>query len=620
MIDSRGSSTVMEKNVLVYLKSQQLLAGNLDLKVESERNAGVLWVRKGRVVGASWGNLSGNGALLNLCLIRDGKIESSRSEETAEHNVSLSLLQVERILGKLPNSEKSGADFDERKKLDQVIRLFYQFRRKEAGAGLVEILRFNRFYYPAWLWYSRLMTREDYIKKALGEARKWGNSDPRIKGEIEKVEPQLTGSGKGVKRCFFCWSPVDVKEEKCNFCKGLLRIPRKRSDEGVKTDLLEKSLLHYEEELQKNPTNTRIAYCLCLGFFSLGQNVKARDYIRTALKISPREPLFIKTAALLAVAKDRRKKIQQQKIVVQTAAGLKRPESRLVATEKKGKQKTVLVVEDSQTSRKVISMLLARKGYNILEATKGIEAFSQTEKVVPDLVLLDVMLPDMTGYEVLAQFKKDSRFENIPVVMLTGKNSPTDRLRGMKGGADEYLTKPFDPARLLEVIVKYCEVSVQPEAVAVAEKPPTVVLRTPPEKKPSPSFPTPVVHVPVAKEKGKNILVVEDSPTSRKVISMILTRKGYSVTEAVVGAEALQIVEEKVVDLVLLDVMLPDMSGFDILISLKKDQKLKKIPVVMLTGKKGAADREKGIRAGAVEYLTKPFDPGKLVSVIDEYA
>jgi CheY-like chemotaxis protein len=230
------------------------------------------------------------------------------------------------------------------------------------------------------------------------------------------------------------------------------------------------------------------------------------------------------------------------------------------------------------------------------------------------------MLPDMTGYEVLAQFKKDSRFEKIPVVMLTGKDSPTDRSRGMKGGVDEYLTKPFDPARLLEVIVKYCEAPVQSEPVAVAEKQPPVVLRTPPEKKLSPSLPTPVIHEPAAKERGKNILVVEDSPTSRKVISMILTRKGYSVTEAVVGAEALQIVEEKTVDLVLLDVMLPDMSGFDILISLKKNQKLKKIPVVMLTGKKGAADREMGIRAGAVEYLTKPFDPGKLVSVIDEYA
>ena len=70
MIDSRGSSTVMERNVLVYLKSRQLLAEDFDLKVESGKNSGILHVRKGRVVAASRGSLSGNGAMLSLCLVR----------------------------------------------------------------------------------------------------------------------------------------------------------------------------------------------------------------------------------------------------------------------------------------------------------------------------------------------------------------------------------------------------------------------------------------------------------------------------------------------------------------------------------------------------------------------
>jgi twitching motility two-component system response regulator PilG len=125
--------------------------------------------------------------------------------------------------------------------------------------------------------------------------------------------------------------------------------------------------------------------------------------------------------------------------------------------------------------------------------------------------------------------------------------------------------------------------------------------------------------MPRTKGQERSVLVVEDSPTSRKVISMVLSRKGYVVYEAATGEEALRKVAEELPRLILLDAMLPDMTGYDILAQLKQDQHLREIPVVMLTAKDSPVDREKGIRAGSAAYLTKPFNPDKLLSVIGSY-
>ncbi len=621
MIDSTIVQTEAERNVLVYLKSRQNPTDNLNVEVKGKGRSGVLKIRKGRVIAASSGVLSGNGAILVLSAIKDGEIQSTEGEDGVEADVSISLLQTERILSRLKNAVRTDAVFTEDEKLEEAVSLFYQFRRKEAGSKLIEILRANRFYYPAWLWHSRLMTREDYIGKALGEAKRWGNSDREIKRESEKVTPLLIGSEKPVKRCFFCWAPVPMGKSACVYCNGQLRVSMDKTTGKVRRELLEGALARYERELKNDPGNIRIMYCQCLGFYSLGDLDRARGLIKDALKISPREPLFVKTAALLGTERPRRQK-KVVKSAVAPPAAVSPVTAPAPAASVKGQQKTILVVEDSKTSRKVISMLLERKGYRILEATVGAEAFTQTEKIVPDLVLLDVMLPDMSGYDVLLRLKRDSRFAKIPVVMLTGKTGAADRLRGMKSGSSEYLTKPFDPAKLLAVIAKYLVENEGVVPVAAPQKRSAPITA----KAPGAAVSAPAASVskvaekekPAVKKAGK-ILVIEDSPTSRKVISMVLVRNDFEVREAITGVEGLGIVNREDIDLVLLDAMLPDMTGYDVLASMKKNGKLAKTPVIMLTGKKGSADREKGIRAGSVAYLTKPFDPEKLLATIREY-
>jgi twitching motility two-component system response regulator PilG len=643
-----------EKNILRCLKHQQLHSGNVDISVKNIGVTGSIQMRKGQVVAATCGKLSGNGALLTLVTKGDADLHVEESQRPVDANVSLSLLLVERLLSKLPQGA-AVKSCDEEASLQQAIHLIFQFKRTEAGTKLVEVLRSNRFYYPAWLWHSRLMTRGDYLKRALAEARKWGNCDPEIQRESEKIEPQLGEGQVTVKRCIFCWAIVSAGDLQCRTCQGMLRITDGFKPTPSNSSELGRAIQAYEQEFQNNPANTRIAYCLCLGYLSLGNLDRAREYIGKALKVSPQEPIFVKISGLLG-------KISMppaDKSSVPIARVEAAPRDTVPSAEVAG-GKTILMVEDSQTSRKVISMLLGRKGYRIVEAKNGAEALQKSAQVVPDLVLLDVMLPDMTGYEVLSRLRQTDGFSEVPVVMLTGKTNPSDRLKGLFHGSNEYLTKPFDPAKLLAVLEKYleqspanpgagapagtkkAEPSIAPQAkpamkssalpgAAVAArktevKAATTAPVTPPRTqspvtmaKPVPvSPPRPAVAEMKTVKAEKTVLVVEDSPTSRKVISMVLAKRGYGIEEAATGGAALRKMEAMLPNLILLDAMLPDMTGYDILSRLKKDERLKEVPVVMLTAKNNPVDRQKGLKGGSVAYLTKPFDPEKLLAVIDD--
>lgn len=618
MTESHIGSGETYTSMLDYLKSLKLLRSNLDLKIKNNGCYGELQIRGGEIVTGKCGELEGNGAALTLAGLESAEISSLPNEDSPTKNVSFSFKQIERLLLHFSKTGSGGSPLNERKLLDEAIAHLYQFQRKEAGTKLVKILRANRFFYPAWLWHSRLMTREDYIQKALNEAGKWGNADSEISREIEKITPQISGRSGTVRRCFFCWSLVRPGEKRCNRCGGFLRISKINYDRIDVSGELEAVLPTYEDAFHKNPGNARIAYCLGLGHFSLGNIERAEKYIKLALEVVPKEPLLLRASSVLSGKITRNRK---------TPGNISIPPQKVkAATDEKSSGKVILVVEDSRTSRKVISMLLSRKGHEIIEATTGKEALNRVSEKVPDLVLLDVMLPDMTGYEILPLLRKD--LANVPVVMLTGKKSSADRLKGMKSGASEYLTKPFDPAKLIGVVDRYLDnpaAAEQPSAVRFSDKKSHIKNKRKSAFPSKPAFSakkterTSPVLAKQASKNGKTILVVEDSPTSRKVISMVLSKKGYGVEEAADGFEALNKMNSAVPDLVLLDAILPDITGYELLPKLQNVMDGKAVPVVMLTGKKGSVDRERGLRAGSVAYLTKPFNPENLLKVIDNH-
>ena len=117
---------------------------------------------------------------------------------------------------------------------------------------------------------------------------------------------------------------------------------------------------------------------------------------------------------------------------------------------------TVLVVDDSPTIRKILGLTLEKEGYNVIAEANGQSALRRLEQMVPNVVLLDIAMPDLDGYEVCKRIKQDPRTSAVPVIMLSGKGAFFDKVKGHLAGATEYLTKPFETPAVLAVVSTHC--------------------------------------------------------------------------------------------------------------------------------------------------------------------
>ena len=119
------------------------------------------------------------------------------------------------------------------------------------------------------------------------------------------------------------------------------------------------------------------------------------------------------------------------------------------------KTKSILVVEDSPTELKVVTSVLSGLGYHFTTAADGEEALAKAIQLKPDLILLDVVLPKKNGFQVCRQLKTGADTKGIKVIMVTSKTQESDRFWGLKQGADEYITKPFQPKDLLASVERH---------------------------------------------------------------------------------------------------------------------------------------------------------------------
>ena len=115
-------------------------------------------------------------------------------------------------------------------------------------------------------------------------------------------------------------------------------------------------------------------------------------------------------------------------------------------------RKRILVVDDEIYIVHILEFTLTMEGYEVLTAADGEEALRRIEQDRPDLIVLDIMMPKMDGYEVLRRIRTDEEFKSLPVILLSAKGRPIDRETGLEIGADDYIVKPFSPRRLLEKI------------------------------------------------------------------------------------------------------------------------------------------------------------------------
>jgi CheY-like chemotaxis protein len=201
----------------------------------------------------------------------------------------------------------------------------------------------------------------------------------------------------------------------------------------------------------------------------------------------------------------------------------------------------VLVIDDDATQRELMQRFLEREGFPSQTAASGEEGLRLARQLKPVAITLDVMMSGIDGWNVLTALKADADLRNIPVIMLTMLD---DKNRGYALGAADYMTKPVDRTRLSHILEKY-----------VCCSPPCPVL------------------------------LIEDDEMTRHMMRQMLEREGWTVDEARNGLEALERMEHTRPELILLDLMMPEMDGFDFATQMHVHPEWRSIPVIVLTAK-----------------------------------
>jgi CheY-like chemotaxis protein len=259
----------------------------------------------------------------------------------------------------------------------------------------------------------------------------------------------------------------------------------------------------------------------------------------------------------------------------------------------------LLVVEDSPAERLSIEELIAHDDVEITSVGSGSEALSKLQDGAYDCVVLDLRLPDMTGFELLDRLQEVPRLRDVPVVVYTGRELSVDEEEQLRRLAKSIVLKGVrSPERLLDETALFLH---------------RVVADLPHNKQRM----LKELHEKPEALAGRKVLVVDDDVRNIFALSSVLERHGMHVVIATTGQEAINVLEQTPdVSLALMDIMMPGMDGYETMRRIREVPQFRRLPIIALTAKAMKGDREKCIAAGATEYISKPVDTDQLVSMM----
>lgn len=251
--------------------------------------------------------------------------------------------------------------------------------------------------------------------------------------------------------------------------------------------------------------------------------------------------------------------------------------------------KKVILIEDNLFLSDIITKKLSFHGADITRYSNGLEGLAGVRSSNPDLVLLDIAMPVMNGYEVLQVMYAEKLTEKIPVIVISNSGQPVEIERVKQLGVRDYLVKAnFEPSEVLDKVFDVLGVGRSESSTAGGETD--------------------------AYEKGIKVMVVEDDPLLRNLLSVKLAKSGCPHMFSSDGSEAVDLIRQYQPNVVVLDLMLPGKTGFEILEELKADDGLKDIPVVIFSNKSSDNEKERAIELGAANYFVKAMtDLGEFV-------
>ena len=263
------------------------------------------------------------------------------------------------------------------------------------------------------------------------------------------------------------------------------------------------------------------------------------------------------------------------------------------------RRKRLLVVEDNLAEQMSIAELLGHDDVEIETASTGRDALDSLRRRSADCVVLDLRLPDMTGFDVLEELRADQALSEVPVVVFTGRELSAEEDARLHTMARSIVVKGVElPERLLDETALFLH---------------RVVTELPPEKQRM------LERLTTSDEDlvGRTVLLVDDDARNIFALSSILERRGMRVLAATTGNEAIQLIEANDdIAIVLMDIMMPEMDGYQTMEQIRKNADFRRLPIIALTAKAMKGDREKCLDAGASDYLAKPVNTEQLLSAL----
>jgi len=265
----------------------------------------------------------------------------------------------------------------------------------------------------------------------------------------------------------------------------------------------------------------------------------------------------------------------------------------------KPRLRRLLVVEDNKAEQTSIAELLGHDDVAIDVVGTGKEAFKALKKGAYDCAVLDLRLPDMSGFRVLEHIRDEKTLADLPVVVFTGKELTPEEDARLRTLARSVVVKGVEsPERLLDETALFLH---------------RVLAELPPEKQRLLDR----LHRSDEDLVGKTVLVVDDDVRNIFALSSVLERRGMGVLTAGTGHEAIETLDKKRdVAIVLMDIMMPEMDGYQTMQAIRQKPMLRRLPIIALTAKAMKGDREKCLEAGASDYLAKPVNTEQLLSAL----
>jgi len=243
----------------------------------------------------------------------------------------------------------------------------------------------------------------------------------------------------------------------------------------------------------------------------------------------------------------------------------------------------LLIVESDADFYRMLRTYFREQGYEVIVAQSGKDALEMCRLRMPDIIILNARLSGASGYDVFRSLQGSARTGRVPVVFLTQADERPDKLRGLGLGADDYIAidESFDVEEL---------------GLRVRNKLPRTRARPPRETLPA----------------GGRLLVVEDEADIAEMLRIYFQSRGYEVGVAGRGEEAIEMCRRLLPHAVILDIILPDMDGYEVCRRLRHDIRTSHTPIIFLTQRDERSDKIQGLELGADDYITKPFDVEEL--------